>query len=76
VPVYTYEAKGGTVAVQCNRNDVSMVYANPARGYGATVDSSGPRVVDVTFDSHGHHSEIRVTCSAGAPQPTVTERGS
>ena len=69
----TYQTQGGTAAIRCDGNNVSLDYASPNDGYRTEIGDSGPDKVDVRFDSDTHESRIEVVCYDGQPHPDIRE---
>lgn len=63
--VRTVVLTGGTVAVRCQGNAVSLLYATPRDGYSMDKGHSGPHEVEVEFEGPGGKSRLKAYCSGG-----------
>jgi cytoskeletal protein RodZ len=73
----TARATGGTVAVRCTGNSVSLLYARPDDGYAGSVQSRGPVEVEVEFESSGNNGgngRVKARCSGGTATVEVRNR--
>jgi len=73
----TYTMAGGTAAVRCVGQSISLLYAQPAAGYQVRTESAGPVKVEVSFSAVSHTSKLEAYCVAGAPvgQPRESSGG-
>lgn len=73
----TYTMTGGTAAVRCVGQSISLLYAQPAAGYQVHTESAGPAKVEVSFSAVSHTSKLEAYCVAGAPvgQPRESSGG-
>jgi hypothetical protein len=68
---YTYSPSGGTVAVRCSGNQVSLVYASPSTGWRLQTESTGPSVLQVQFLRGESQTQVHVTCSNSVAQAEI-----
>jgi hypothetical protein len=69
--VYTWSPQGGTVAVRCIDNSVSLVYATPATGWRLETEGTGPAVLQVKFVRGGSETQVHVTCERGVAHAEI-----
>lgn len=70
----TYEMQGGTAAVRCDGDAVSLEYATPRDGYRLSLEKDGPGEIQLFFRSSVHESRLNAKCADGAPDGRVEER--
>jgi hypothetical protein len=68
---YTYSPTGGTVAVRCSGNVVSLVYATPSTGWRIQTESTGPSVLQVQFLKSESQTQVHVVCQNGVAQAEI-----
>ena len=57
--ITTYTLVGGQVWISADEPDVAFVNAVPKAGFSVEVEKSGPKEVEVKFESADHQSEFR-----------------
>jgi hypothetical protein len=68
---FTYSPTGGTVAVRCTGNQVSLVYASPSTGWRVLTESTGPTVLQVQFLRAESQTQVHVVCQNGVAQAEI-----
>ena len=73
----TFNLLGGTVAVSCQNNQVSLDWATPNAGFQAEIDwHQSNTVLEVRFTSSSHETRLQTWCTAGQVQSTIEEKSS
>jgi hypothetical protein len=63
--ITTYTLIGGQVWISADEPDVAFVNAVPKAGFSVEVEKSGPKEVEVKFESADHQSEFRARWKDG-----------